>query len=228
MVGHFDSGDHPSHWRGFPEGRKPPCHHAKHAASSSSSSLPSPTGVQVGGQRRQDRHGGPRVERLPPSSVSQAGGRREHRRRDRSGGPGQNLILGSGLYSPAPPTATPVGPSVATWTSQEGTKPPRFYMSRKPWGNRGRHLNASPGLSVAARRANGKNDDFFKPQRMDDSAEHPDAIRCFGAQQTREPVFAAAALAAARLQRMTASAPATVPPRPPTLPTRPGPVNSTI
>ncbi|CAN7976948.1 unnamed protein product, partial [Ixodes persulcatus] len=36
-------------------------------------------------------------------------------------------------------------------------------------------------------RANGKNDDFFKPQRMDDSAEHPDAIRsqtteddCFG------------------------------------------------
>ncbi|CAN7976947.1 unnamed protein product, partial [Ixodes persulcatus] len=51
---------------------------------------------------------------------SGAGGRREHRRRDRSGGPGQNLILGSGLYSPAPPTATPVGPSVATWTSQEG------------------------------------------------------------------------------------------------------------
>ncbi|KAG0414443.1 hypothetical protein HPB47_008387 [Ixodes persulcatus] len=114
---------------------------AKHAASSSSTSSPSspsPSGTRAGGQRRRDRRCGPRVERSPPSSVSQAGGRRGRRRRDGRGGPGQNRIAGGGRCSPAPPTATPVGLPVATWTFQDGTEPPRFYVSRKPWGDQRR------------------------------------------------------------------------------------------
>lgn len=39
---------------------------------------------------------------------------------------------------PASPAATPVGPYVATWTSQDGTEPPRFYVSRKTWGDQRR------------------------------------------------------------------------------------------
>ncbi|CAN8023949.1 unnamed protein product, partial [Ixodes persulcatus] len=30
-------------------------------------------------------------------------------------------------------------------------------------------------------RANDKNNDFIRPQRVDDPADHPDAIRCFAA-----------------------------------------------
>ncbi|KAG0425209.1 hypothetical protein HPB47_027612 [Ixodes persulcatus] len=108
----------------------------KHAELSSSTS--SPSGTRAGGQRRRDHRGGPRMERSPPSSVSRAGDRRGRRRQDRRGGPGQNRILGSGRCLPAPPTATPVGLSVATWTSQDGTEPPRFYVSRKPWGDQRR------------------------------------------------------------------------------------------
>uniref|UniRef100_A0A131Y6F8 Uncharacterized protein n=1 Tax=Ixodes ricinus TaxID=34613 RepID=A0A131Y6F8_IXORI len=69
-------------------------------------------------------------------------------------------------------------------------------------------------------RANSKNGDVIRPWRIDDPAEHPDAIRCFGARLARDPVFAAAALAAARLRGVAASAPATVPPRAPTPPTK--------
>ncbi|KAG0432821.1 hypothetical protein HPB47_020497 [Ixodes persulcatus] len=67
-------------------------------------------------------------------------------------------------------------------------------------------------------RANGRDGDIIGPRRADDSAEHPDAIRCFGARLARGPLFAAAALAAAGLQGVAASAPATVPPGPPTPP----------
>uniref|UniRef100_A0A6B0UQV7 Uncharacterized protein n=1 Tax=Ixodes ricinus TaxID=34613 RepID=A0A6B0UQV7_IXORI len=68
-------------------------------------------------------------------------------------------------------------------------------------------------------RAGGGDGDIIGPRRVDDPAEHPDAIRCFGARLARDPVFAAAALAAAGLQGVAASAPASVPPRPPTPPT---------
>ncbi|KAG0421492.1 hypothetical protein HPB47_002618 [Ixodes persulcatus] len=82
------------------------------------------------------------------------------------------------------------------------TEPLDSTCPESPGGTRddqswGRHLNASPGLSVAARlrlhgnghdwflfhwsRANDKNNDFIRPQRVDDPAEHPDAIRCFAA-----------------------------------------------
>ncbi|CAN7943401.1 unnamed protein product [Ixodes pacificus] len=67
-------------------------------------------------------------------------------------------------------------------------------------------------------RANGGNGDIIGPRRVDDPAEHPDAIRCFGARLARDPVFAAAVLAAAGLQGVAASAPATVPPGLPTPP----------
>ncbi|CAN8024283.1 unnamed protein product, partial [Ixodes persulcatus] len=50
--------------------------------------------------------------------------------------------------SPIPPTATPVGPSVATWTSQEGTEPPRLYVSRKPWGDERRPETGQAGKSL--------------------------------------------------------------------------------
>ncbi|EEC00331.1 dolichyl-diphosphooligosaccharide protein glycosyltransferase, putative, partial [Ixodes scapularis] len=36
-------------------------------------------------------------------------------------------------------------------------------------------------------RANSKNDDFIRPQRVDDPVEH--AIRCFGARLARDPVY---------------------------------------
>ncbi|CAN8020668.1 unnamed protein product [Ixodes persulcatus] len=64
-------------------------------------------------------------------------------------------------------------------------------------------------------RANAGDGDVIGQRRMDDSAEHPDTIRCFGARLARDPVFAAATLAAAGLQGVAASAPATVPPGPP-------------
>ncbi|KAG0424931.1 hypothetical protein HPB47_027856 [Ixodes persulcatus] len=183
--------------------------------------------------------------------------------RDRRGGPGQNRILGSGRCSPAPLRATPVGSSVAIRTSQEGTEPPRFFVSRKPWRNqrrpepgqaldrvpwllRGRTVNEmdtqAQGACLPSRpgnvfchicgrlllhgdghdrslfhrsRANAGDGDVIGQRRMDDSAEHPDTIRCFGARLARDPVFAAATLAAAGLQGVAASAPATVPPGPP-------------
>ncbi|KAG0430231.1 hypothetical protein HPB47_022868 [Ixodes persulcatus] len=150
------------------------------------------------------------------------------RRRDRRGGLGQNRILGSGHCLPTPHTATPVGLSVATWTSRDGTEPPRFYVSRKPWGDQRR---PEPGqaldrvswpfwdrtvneMETRARcaclpsrpgdlfcrvcgglllhgdghdrslfhqsRANGGDGDIIGPQRVDNPAEHPDAIHCFG------------------------------------------------
>ncbi|KAG0435313.1 hypothetical protein HPB47_018566 [Ixodes persulcatus] len=68
-------------------------------------------------------------------------------------------------------------------------------------------------------RANGKNGDVSGPRRVDDPAEHQDTIRCFGARLARDPGLAVALLTAAGLQRVAASAPATVPPRPPTPPT---------
>ncbi|CAN7940558.1 unnamed protein product [Ixodes pacificus] len=64
-------------------------------------------------------------------------------------------------------------------------------------------------------RANGGDGDIIGQRRVDDPAEHPDAIYCFGARLARDPVFAAAALAAAGLQGVAVSAPATVPPGPP-------------
>ncbi|CAN8012983.1 unnamed protein product, partial [Ixodes pacificus] len=66
--------------------------------------------------------------------------------------------------------------------------------------------------------ASGGDGDIIGPRRVDDPAEHPDAIRCFGARLARDPVFAAGALAATGLQGVAASAPATVPPGPPTPP----------
>lgn len=167
---------------------------------------------------------------------------------------------------PAPRSATPVGLSVATWTSQDGTEPPRFYVSRKPWGDqrrpepghaldrvpwpfrgrtvsemdtraRGACLPSRPGDTFCRvcgvlllhgdghdrslfhrSRANGGDGDIIGPRRVDDPAEHPDAIRCFGARLARDPVFAAAALAAAGLQGVAASAPAAVVPGPQTPP----------
>ncbi|CAN7978620.1 unnamed protein product [Ixodes persulcatus] len=68
-------------------------------------------------------------------------------------------------------------------------------------------------------RAGGGDGDIIGPRRVDDPAEHPDAIRCFGARLARDPGFAAAALAAAGLQGLAVSAPASVPPGPPTPPT---------
>ncbi|KAG0435654.1 hypothetical protein HPB47_018376 [Ixodes persulcatus] len=245
----------------------PTTKHAGLSPSTSSPSSPSPSGTRAGGQRRRDHRGGPRMERSRPSSVSRAGDRRGRRRQDRRGGPGQNRILGSGRCLPAPPRATPVGLSVATWTSQDGTEPPRFYVSRKPWGDqrrpepgqapdrvpwpfRGRTVTEmdarAHGACLPSRpgdvfcrvcgglllhgdrhdrslfhrsRAGGGDGDTIGPRRMDDPAEHPDAIRCFGARLARDPVFAAAALAAAGLQGVAVSAPASVPPGPPTPPT---------
>ncbi|KAG0427581.1 hypothetical protein HPB47_025377 [Ixodes persulcatus] len=254
----------------------PTTKHAGLSPSTSSPSSPSPSGTRAGGQRRQDHRGGPRMERSPPSSVSRAGDRSRRRRRNRRAGPGQNRISGSGRCLPAPPRATPVGLSVATWTSQDGTELPRFYFPRKPWGDQrrpepGQALDRVPwpfrgrtvtemdarahGACLPYRpgdvfcrvcgglllhgdghdrslfhriRAGGGDGDIIGPRRVDDPAEHPDAIRCFGARLARDPVFAAAALAAAGLQGVAVSAPANVrrdrqrrPPR-----TRPGPADS--
>ncbi|EEC01326.1 hypothetical protein IscW_ISCW000001 [Ixodes scapularis] len=61
-------------------------------------------------------------------------------------------------------------------------------------------------------RANGGDGDIIGPRRMDDPAEHPDAIRCFCARLARDPVLAAATVASAGLHGVAASAPVTVPP----------------
>ncbi|KAG0411195.1 hypothetical protein HPB47_011699 [Ixodes persulcatus] len=91
-------------------------------------------GVSVAGITVAGRGWSGRRRRLCPG----AGDRRGRRGRDRRGGSGQNRIPGSGRCLPVPPRATPVGLSVATWTSQDGTEPPRFYVSRKPWGDQRR------------------------------------------------------------------------------------------
>ncbi|EEC06667.1 hypothetical protein IscW_ISCW004174 [Ixodes scapularis] len=68
--------------------------------------------------------------------------------------------------------------------------------------------------------ASGKNSDVLGPWRVEDSVEHSDAIWCFGARLARDRIFAATALVAVGLQGVAGLALATVPPRPPTLPTK--------
>ncbi|CAN7946091.1 unnamed protein product [Ixodes pacificus] len=83
---------------------------AKHAALSSSSSSPSPSGTRAGGQRRRDRRGGPRRMSFPVS-VADCG--------STAMGTADSCFIGAG---PTARTTTSSGPSA--WTIRQNIQTP--------------------------------------------------------------------------------------------------------